>query len=43
MHFGPKSDEVTADLRRLHYEELHELHRSRNIIPVIESKLMRWA
>jgi hypothetical protein len=40
--FGPKRDHVTGDWRKLHYEELHNLHSSPNIIRMIESR-MRWA
>jgi hypothetical protein len=34
--FGSQSDEVTADWRRLHNEELHDLYSSTNIIGVIK-------
>jgi hypothetical protein len=40
--FGPKRDEVTGDLRKLHNEELHNLYSSPRIIRVIKSR-MRWA
>jgi hypothetical protein len=30
--FGPRSDEVTGDLRKLYSEELHNLYSSPNII-----------
>jgi hypothetical protein len=30
--FGPKRDEVTGELRKLHSEELRELYSSPNII-----------
>jgi hypothetical protein len=33
--FGPKRDEVTGEWRKLHYEDLHDLYSSRNIVPVI--------
>jgi len=36
--FGPKRDEVTAKWRRLHNEELHDLHCSQNIVWVIKSR-----
>jgi hypothetical protein len=41
--FGPKGDEATGDLRRLHNEELNDLYSSPNIIRVIKSRRMRWA
>jgi hypothetical protein len=39
---GPKSDEVTGDLRKLHNEEYHNLCSSPNIIKMLKSKRMRW-
>jgi hypothetical protein len=41
--FGPKRDEVTGELRRLHNEELYALYSSPNIIRVIKSRRQRWA
>jgi hypothetical protein len=41
--FGPKRDEATEDLRKLHNEELHNLYSSPNIIIMIKSRRMRWA
>jgi len=41
--FGPKKDEVTWELRRLHNEELNDLYSSPNIVRVIKSRRMRWA
>ena len=41
--FGPKRDEVTGKLRRLHNEKLYGLYCSPNIIWVIRSRIMRWA
>jgi hypothetical protein len=40
--FGPKREEVVGAWRRLHNEELHNLHASPNIIRVIKSRRMRW-
>ena len=41
--FGPRRDEVTAEWRRLHNEELNDLYSSPNIVRVIKSGRMRWA
>jgi hypothetical protein len=40
--FGPKRDEVTGERRKLHSEELHNLHSSPDIIRQIKSRRMRW-
>jgi len=40
--FGPKRDEVTGELRKLHNEELNDLYCSPNIIRVIKSRRMKW-
>jgi hypothetical protein len=40
--FGPKTDEVTGEWRRLHNEELNGLYSPSNIIRVIKSRRMRW-
>jgi hypothetical protein len=36
-------DEVTADRRKLHKKELHNLYSSPSIIRIIKSRRMRWA
>jgi hypothetical protein len=41
--FGPKRDEVNADWRNLHNEELHNLYNSSSIIRVIKSRRIGWA
>jgi hypothetical protein len=40
--FGPKSDDVTGDWRKLHNEVFHNLYSSPNIIRMIKSRRMRW-
>jgi hypothetical protein len=40
--FGPKRDEVTWELRKLHNEELRDLYSSPSIIRIIKSRRMRW-
>jgi hypothetical protein len=37
-----KREEVAGDWRKLHNEELHNLHSSRSIIRVIKSRKMTW-
>jgi hypothetical protein len=41
--FGPESDEVTGEWRRLHNEELYAVYFSPNIIRVIKSRRLKWA
>jgi hypothetical protein len=41
--FGPKTDEVTGEWRKLHNEELHNLYLSVDIIRQVKSRRMRWA
>jgi len=41
--FGPKRDEVTAECRKLHKEELNDGHCSPNITRVIKSRQINWA
>jgi predicted ATP-dependent Lon-type protease len=40
--FGPNSDEVIEEWRKLHNEVLNDLYSSPNIVRGIKSK-MRWA
>jgi hypothetical protein len=41
--FGPKSDEVTGEWRKLHNEQLNDPYYSPNIVRVIKSRRMIWA
>jgi hypothetical protein len=41
--FGPKSNEITGEWRKLHNEELHIFYSSPNIIGQIKSRRLRWA
>jgi hypothetical protein len=42
--FGPhRRDEVKVEWRKLHNEELNDLHSTPNIIGVIKLRRMRWA
>jgi hypothetical protein len=41
--FGPKTDEVTGEWRKLLNEELHILYSFPNIIKQVKSRRMRWA
>ena len=41
--FGPRTDEVTGEWRKLHNKELYDLCCSPSIIRVIKTRTMRWA
>jgi hypothetical protein len=41
--FGPKTNEVKGEWRKLHNEELNELYCLTNILRVIKSIGIRWA
>jgi hypothetical protein len=41
--FGSKSDEVTAEWRKLHNEEIHDLYSSPSITRIVKARRMRWA
>jgi len=41
--FGPKRDEGTWELRKLHNDVLNDLYCSPNIVRVMKSRRMRWA
>jgi hypothetical protein len=41
--FGPKRDEVTGGLGKLHNDEFHNVYSSQSIIRMIKSRRMRWA
>jgi len=40
--FGPKRDEVTGECRKLHNEELSDLHLSPSSMQVIKSIIMTY-
>jgi len=40
--FGPKTDEVTGEVIKLHNKELYDLYSSPNVIGAIKSRVMRW-
>jgi hypothetical protein len=39
--FGPKRDEVTGELKKLHTEELSDLYSSPNIVRMIKSRRIK--
>jgi hypothetical protein len=41
--FGPKTNEVMRDWRKLHNTELINLYSLPNIIRMIKSRMMTWA
>jgi hypothetical protein len=42
--FGPKRDDVIAEWRKLHNEELHDLYSSPScIIRIMKARRMSWA
>ena len=41
--FGPKRNEVTGELRKLHNEELSDRYSLSNIVRVVKLRRMRWA
>jgi hypothetical protein len=41
--FGPSRDEVMGGCRKLHDEELRDLHSSPSVIRIIKARRTRWA
>jgi hypothetical protein len=41
--FGPKRNKVTGEWRKLHNEELSDMHSLPNIVQVVKSGRMRWS
>jgi hypothetical protein len=37
-----KTDEIIGEWRKLHHEELNNLHSSSSIVRLIKSRIMRW-
>jgi len=40
--FGSKTDEVIAQVRKLHNKELYDLYFSPNVLGAIKLRIMRW-
>jgi hypothetical protein len=40
---GSTGEDITAERKKLHKEEHHDLYTSPNIIPGINSRKLRWA
>jgi hypothetical protein len=40
--FGPRTDDVIGEWRKLHKEELHDLYSSPNIIRIMKARRIRW-
>jgi hypothetical protein len=40
--FGPKTDEVTGEWRKLRNEELHDLYSSPSITRIMKARSLRW-
>jgi hypothetical protein len=40
--FGSKRDEVTGEWRKLHNEELRDLHSSPSIFRIMKLRMMKW-
>jgi hypothetical protein len=41
--FGPKSDKLTEEWRKLHNEELNDPYSLAKIVRMVKSRRMRWA
>jgi hypothetical protein len=41
--FGPKRDELAGSYRKLHNDELNNLHASSSMIRVVKPRMMKWA